>query len=146
MLTSDLACKTSQVHILHKEKIEYFTLKLIIRGPDFLLRQSLDRLPARVLLLLRRRSSGSSIGSSSGSSSTCAALVSHSCSCLGTPVILRWTRGQAQGVIGDSSSGSRSSRGSSPGLHRVRLESPEGHGLVTNGSLRSPSMLTSEDQ
>ena len=52
MLTSDLACKTSQVHILHKEKIEYFTLKLIIRGPDFLLRQSLDRLPARVLLLL----------------------------------------------------------------------------------------------
>ena len=50
MLTSDLACKTSQVHILHKEKIEYFTLKLIIRGPDFLLRQSLDRLPARMLL------------------------------------------------------------------------------------------------
>ena len=29
---------------------KYFTLELIIRGPDFLLRQSLDRLPARMLL------------------------------------------------------------------------------------------------
>ena len=40
----------------------------------------------------------------------------------------------------------KDARGSASGQLRVVIRSPEGHGLVTNGSLSPPSMLTSDDQ
>ena len=41
---------------------------------------------------------------------------------------------------------SKDARGSASGHLRVVIRSPEGHGLVTNGSLSPLSMLTSDDQ
>ena len=79
----------------------------------------------------------------------CGALVSHS-SCLAVveAVLVVLEKVEIVELVVNYSAFllSKDARGSASGQLRVVIRSPEGHGLVTNGSLSPPSMLTSDDQ
>ena len=79
----------------------------------------------------------------------CGALVSHS-SCLAVVEAVDVDVEKVEIVeVGVSYSAlllSKDAHRSASGQLRVVIRSPEGHGLVTNGSLSPPSMLTSDDQ